>query len=79
MTARVTLVVALTTLAFFTALGALRAEPVCSETTLSSLPDVRIVSVSAETDLAPHCKVAGVVGTETNDRTRIRSLRWLGT
>ena len=57
---------ALIGLAFFAAPGAVRAEPVCSETALRSLPDVRIVSVSAETDLAPHCKVAGVIGTETN-------------
>jgi feruloyl esterase len=37
----------------------------CSTTSLPSLPDVRIVSVSAEAIPAPHCKVAGVVGTET--------------
>jgi feruloyl esterase len=57
--------VVLTTLACATP-GALRTKPVCSEAALPSLPDVRIVAVSAETDLAPHCKVAGVIGTETN-------------
>lgn len=66
MTAKATLLAALTTLAFFTAPGALRAEPICSETVFPSLPDARIVSVTAETDLAPHCKVAGVIGTETH-------------
>jgi len=65
MAARATLVVALTTLACATP-DALRTNPVCSETALPSLPDVQIISVSAETDLAPHCKVAGVIGTETN-------------
>ena len=60
------LVVVLIGLAFFAASGALWAEPVCSETAFRSLPDVRIVSVSSETDLAPHCKVVGVIGTETN-------------
>jgi feruloyl esterase len=64
--ARATLAVVLTTLAFFAASGALRAEPVCSEKAFPLLPDVRIVSVAAETDPAPHCKVAGVIGTETN-------------
>jgi hypothetical protein len=63
MAARATLVVALTTLACATP-GALRTNIVCSETALPSLPDVQIISVSAETDLAPHCKVAGVIGTE---------------
>jgi hypothetical protein len=32
---------------------------------LRQLPDVAITSVTRETDLAPHCKVAGVIGTET--------------
>ena len=60
-----TLVVALLTLACATP-GALGTKPDCSETLLRSLPDVRIVSASAEVDLAPHCKVTGVIGTETN-------------
>ena len=65
MRATATLVLALTTLACATPV-ALRTKPVCSEAKFPSLPDVRIVSVSAEIDLAPHCKVAGVIGTETN-------------
>jgi len=38
----------------------------CTVEGLLSLPDVRITSVSSETSMAPHCKVAGVIGTETN-------------
>ena len=30
------------------------------------LPDVKIISVTQETQFAPHCKVTGVIGTETN-------------
>jgi feruloyl esterase len=55
--------------AIFTLLSAIhsaKAEPVCSVETLPFLPDVRIASVSRENAMAPHCKVAGVVGTETN-------------
>lgn len=65
LTVGATLVLALTTLACDTP-AAPRTKPVCSEATFSPLPDVRIVSVSAATDLTPHCKVAGVIGTETN-------------
>jgi feruloyl esterase len=65
MAARATLFLALATLACATP-GDVRTNSVCSETAFPSLPDVRIVSVSAETDLAPHCKVTGVIGTETN-------------
>ncbi len=39
---------------------------VCSVETLSNLPDVRLVSVTQETDGAPHCKVVGVIGREIN-------------
>ena len=38
----------------------------CSAASFPSLPDVRLVSTSAETAPVPHCKVAGVIGTETN-------------
>ncbi len=38
----------------------------CSEASLPSLPDVRVVSVSAEANPAPHCRVTGVIGTETH-------------
>lgn len=48
------------------AISPLGAEPICSKTSFSTLPDVRVISVSAETDFAPHCKVAGVIGMETN-------------
>jgi feruloyl esterase len=47
------------------ATGAAQAQPVCSQAALPPLPDVRIVSVSAETEFAPHCKVTGIIGTET--------------
>jgi feruloyl esterase len=43
-----------------------RHTPVCGLESLPTLPGVRIVSVTAEDDGAPHCKVAGVIGTETN-------------
>jgi hypothetical protein len=41
-------------------------EPVCSLEAVPELPDVAITSVTHETEPAPHCKVAGVIGTETN-------------
>jgi len=40
--------------------------PVCNVASLPELPDVTITSVTPETEGAPHCKVAGVIGTETN-------------
>jgi feruloyl esterase len=40
--------------------------PVCSPESLPQLPDVRIVAVTPELVPVPHCKVAGVIGTETN-------------
>jgi feruloyl esterase len=42
------------------------AEPACTPERLPELPDVRITSVTPEAVLAPHCKVAGVIGTETH-------------
>ena len=41
-------------------------SPLCSQKSLPDLPDVTITSVTEESDIAPHCKVAGVIGTETN-------------
>jgi feruloyl esterase len=38
--------------------------PVCTVESIPSLPDVRITSVTQEAVPAPHCKVAGVIGTE---------------
>ena len=38
----------------------------CSFGSLPKFPDVRITSVTEETAPVPHCKVAGVIGTETN-------------
>ncbi|NIO14323.1 MAG: tannase/feruloyl esterase family alpha/beta hydrolase, partial [Xanthomonadales bacterium] len=38
----------------------------CTAESLRSLPDVRITSVTAEEAPVPHCKVAGVIGTETH-------------
>ena len=38
----------------------------CSVDVFPALPDVRMVSVTAETAPVPHCKVEGVIGTETN-------------
>jgi len=41
-------------------------RPVCSLESLPPLPDVRILSVTPENGGVPHCKVAGLIGTETN-------------
>ena len=40
--------------------------PSCSLESIAQLPDVRITSVVEEAMPVPHCKVAGVIGTETN-------------
>ena len=40
------------------------AKPACTAESLPELPDVRVTSVTPETALAPHCKVAGVIGPE---------------
>ncbi len=40
--------------------------PACSLESLRELPDVRITAVTEEAAPVPHCKVAGVIGTETN-------------
>ena len=41
-------------------------SPVCSLGSLPTLPDVRITSITQEVEPVSHCKVAGVIGTETN-------------
>lgn len=41
-------------------------SPVCSVEAIVELPDVRLSSVTDEATPVPHCKVAGVIGTETN-------------
>ncbi len=51
---------------FSVASPAAAGEPVCSMEVVPELPDVSITSVTHETAPAPHCKVAGVIGTETN-------------
>jgi feruloyl esterase len=38
----------------------------CNSESLGELPDVRLTSVTEEDAPVPHCKVAGVIGTETN-------------
>ena len=40
--------------------------PACALESIPELPDVRITSVTPEAAPAPHCKVAGVIGTETH-------------
>ena len=40
--------------------------PDCSLESLRDLPDVRITAVTEEAAPVPHCKVAGVIGTETH-------------
>ena len=39
-------------------------ESVCKLESLPQLPDVTITSVTEESEYAPHCKVAGVIGPE---------------
>ncbi len=46
--------------------GHLHAKGACDAGQLSVFPDVRVVSASEESVPVPHCKVAGVIGTETN-------------
>ena len=54
-----------TTLIGFTLLHSpVHAKPACSPESLPELPDVTITSVSQETQFAPHCKIAGVIGPE---------------
>lgn len=43
-----------------------QAGSACTVESLPKLPDVRIASVTNQTEPVPHCKVAGVIGTETN-------------
>ena len=45
---------------------AIAEKPSCSLESLRELPDVRITVVTEEAAPVPHCKVAGVIGTETN-------------
>jgi len=40
--------------------------PICAKQSLPALPDVRITAVTQESAPVPHCKVEGVVGTETH-------------
>lgn len=40
------------------------AQPVCNKSSIPSLPDVRITSVSEESAPVNYCKVAGVIGPE---------------
>ena len=42
------------------------AQPTCTPESFRGLPDVQLSSVSHETAPLPHCKVSGVIGTETN-------------
>ncbi len=46
--------------------AAVAESPDCSAEALRDLPDVRLTSVTEEAAPVPHCKVAGVIGTETN-------------
>lgn len=41
-------------------------SPSCSLDSLRALPDVTMTSATQEATPTPHCKVAGVIGTETN-------------
>jgi feruloyl esterase len=41
-----------------------QAQPACGVELLLQLPDVTITSITRETQYAPHCKIAGVIGPE---------------
>jgi feruloyl esterase len=43
-----------------------RTDSVCALESLPALPDVRITGVTGVSAPVPHCKVDGVIGTETN-------------
>ena len=45
---------------------AIAEKPSCSLESLRELPDVRITAVTEEAAPVPHCKVAGIIGTETH-------------
>ena len=47
------------------------AERICSVNALPQLPDVTISSAIYEKSPAPHCKVAGVIGTEIGFELRL--------
>ncbi|MBW2390446.1 MAG: tannase/feruloyl esterase family alpha/beta hydrolase [Deltaproteobacteria bacterium] len=46
--------------------AAMAEGPTCSLESLRAIPDVRLTSATAETEPALHCKVVGVIGTETH-------------
>ncbi|MDT0553032.1 tannase/feruloyl esterase family alpha/beta hydrolase [Urechidicola vernalis] len=52
----------------FLSLGACKTKPTktvtCETATIVDLPEVTIVSVTQETGMAPHCKIAGIIGTD---------------
>ena len=49
----------------FVATGSALAKD-CTTDAFPALPDVKIISVKSEAAPVPHCKVHGVIGTETN-------------
>ena len=59
---RRTFLVTITLIGFALFHSPLLAQPVCKTESLPPLPDVIITSVIKETQGAPHCKVAGVIG-----------------
>ena len=59
-------VIFLTALALLVGCGKKQAKPVCNLESFPHLPDVTLTSVTQETQGAPHCKVAGLIGTETH-------------
>ena len=64
-----TTVLAIVLMAFLT-LGACKTEKTekvtCETATIADLPEVTITSVTQETDMAPHCKVTGIIGKDIN-------------
>jgi feruloyl esterase len=46
--------------------AAVAEKPSCSLESLRDLPDVRITAVTEEAAPVPHCKMAAIIGTETN-------------
>ena len=57
-------VIFLTALALLVGCGKKQVKPVCNLESFPHLPEVTLTSVTQETQVAPHCKVAGVIGPE---------------
>jgi feruloyl esterase len=65
-TVRILFIISVIPVALLSSHATPQAGSVCSPESLPLLPDVRITAATHEAAPVPHCKVAGVIGTETN-------------